>query len=370
MMRKVWASGHKWIGLIAGILLTITCATGVLLSFEKEIIPLTIHKIYYAAPNSSEPLKMVSLLTELQKEESGKSVKSITYPADPARNLVVRFADSPDEEVYVDPYTGKVVGSFIYKGSFFSVVRELHRFLLMGTTGRVIVGSATLCFVIILLSGLFLRLPVSLRKLPRLFRFQWQGNVFRKTYMLHAVLGMYAFVFLLIMSLTGPFWSFSWYNKGLSSLFGIGQTTSNRKANKDAVVKVKQLAASDFSLMSDKLSALAEVQSDWKEMRLTFPDIREKSFSISVIPMRQIHGRQSDTYTYDLKTGNLEKESVFKNKPLQETFRMWVFAVHTGSWGGWFVKLLYGIAALIGATLPITGYLLWWKKRTISKRKK
>lgn len=42
-------------------------------------------------------------------------------------------------------------------------------------------------------------------------------------------------------------------------------------------------------------------------------------------------------------------------------------ALHTGSWGGIITKSLYCITALIGATLPITGYYLWLKKK--SKRK-
>ncbi|MGL4909307.1 MAG: PepSY domain-containing protein, partial [Bacteroidales bacterium] len=35
---------------------------------------------------------------------------------------------------------------------------------------------------------------------------------------------------------------------------------------------------------------------------------------------------------------------------------------HVGSWGGWFSKLLTVIAALIGASLPITGYYFWIKR--------
>ncbi|EJW98583.1 hypothetical protein, membrane [gut metagenome] len=40
-----------------------------------------------------------------------------------------------------------------------------------------------------------------------------------------------------------------------------------------------------------------------------------------------------------------------------------VYALHVGSWGGWVTRILYFITALIGMTLPLTGYYLWWRKR-------
>ena len=42
--------------------------------------------------------------------------------------------------------------------------------------------------------------------------------------------------------------------------------------------------------------------------------------------------------------------------------RGWIYSVHVGSWGGMLTRLLTFIAALIGATLPLTGYYLWIKR--------
>ena len=45
-----------------------------------------------------------------------------------------------------------------------------------------------------------------------------------------------------------------------------------------------------------------------------------------------------------------------------ETRRL-VMSLHTGTWGGALTQTLYFLAALIGGTLPLTGYYLWWKRR-------
>lgn len=40
-----------------------------------------------------------------------------------------------------------------------------------------------------------------------------------------------------------------------------------------------------------------------------------------------------------------------------------MYQLHTGSWGGIVSKIIYFVAALIGAMLPLSGYYIWWQKR-------
>ncbi len=40
-----------------------------------------------------------------------------------------------------------------------------------------------------------------------------------------------------------------------------------------------------------------------------------------------------------------------------------LLSLHTGTWGGTFTRVLYLLAALVGATLPWSGYYIWWKRR-------
>lgn len=39
-----------------------------------------------------------------------------------------------------------------------------------------------------------------------------------------------------------------------------------------------------------------------------------------------------------------------------------IYAVHTGSWGGFTTRVLWFAVALTGATLPLTGYYIWFKR--------
>lgn len=43
--------------------------------------------------------------------------------------------------------------------------------------------------------------------------------------------------------------------------------------------------------------------------------------------------------------------------------KRFLYTLHTGSWGGLPSKIIYFLAALTGAVLPLTGYYLWWYKK-------
>jgi uncharacterized iron-regulated membrane protein len=46
----------------------------------------------------------------------------------------------------------------------------------------------------------------------------------------------------------------------------------------------------------------------------------------------------------------------------------WIYSLDVGDWGGFFGTLLSFLAALLGATLPLTGYY-FWIRRLYGKRK-
>ena len=72
--------------------------------------------------------------------------------------------------------------------------------------------------------------------------------------------------------------------------------------------------------------------------------------------------RKLDQVDYDKRSGVIESTSRFEDKLLRQKLKGYFYAFHTGSWGGWITKVIYFIACLIGGTLPLTGYYLWWKR--------
>lgn len=367
-MRKLLIWLHKWLGIVSGIVIMIICLSGAFLSFERELMPLSIGKKYYASVVTDQSLPLDRINGRIREQFPERDVTTMTIAENPQRNMIVRFADEPQTDVYVNPYTGSIEGTFNYGDSFFGVMRRIHRYLLLDKTGKVITGSCSILFSLILLSGLWIFLTHRKGSVAGLFRIRWKKGGMALLYDLHVVPGIIAMLFLLLMSLTGPFWSFDWYNKAIYNIFGMNTSQVSRSKGAPEKVKVKELTPEQFEMIRHSVDRITPFSEGWKEVEVTLPTMKKDEYSLSVKPYRVLHGRQSDLYTYSAQEGKLLKSALFKDKTFKDNFRIWIFAIHSGSWGGLTTKILYFLAVLVGFSLPLTGYLFWWKKRRKSYR--
>ena len=78
--------------------------------------------------------------------------------------------------------------------------------------------------------------------------------------------------------------------------------------------------------------------------------------------------RAKDTYHFDSATGEITSVERYADKASDSKTKGWVYSVHVGSWGGMFTRVLWFLAAMLGATLPLTGYYLWIKRKFFKKR--
>ena len=79
--------------------------------------------------------------------------------------------------------------------------------------------------------------------------------------------------------------------------------------------------------------------------------------------------RAADRYAFDPTNGQITETNLYDNQDKSGKIRGWIYSVHVGSWGGLPTRILTFLAALIGASLPLTGYYLWIKK-LVGKRKR
>ena len=195
--------------------------------------------------------------------------------------------------------------------------------------GRILTAVSAICMSIVLLSGVVIWWPKTKKALKSRLTVSTNKGFRRFVYDSHVSLGIYVFIFLFLMALTGPVFSFGWYRTGMSKLFGQPMPPKEMKMQqpkdgmKQGGTNDKAFAPTDASQMKGQPQAHKEGAKDMKGDH---------------------HGKKP-------KGGKLFKQ------------------LHTGSWGGWFSRVLYAIAAFIGGFLPISGYYLWWKRRSAKKKK-
>jgi uncharacterized iron-regulated membrane protein len=101
-----------------------------------------------------------------------------------------------------------------------------------------------------------------------------------------------------------------------------------------------------------------------KQENPNFKTITIRDGAISVAQRRTFgNSRDMDNYSFDAATGEITAHNPYAAQPRTNKIRGWIYSIHAGTWGGWFSKIITCLAALIGASLPLTGYYIFYKKR-------
>ena len=221
-IKAVLLQVHSIAGLVLALLLSLIALTGVIMSFEDEIVDHLNAGIMQVAPRTTPALLPDELVARLKAVPDAGKVTAIMLSSDPSAAVHVRFARDEQgarpSSLYVDPYDGHVLG--VPRGEdFFATVRRLHRWLLIPGDakgwGRQITGVAALGLIVMLISGLVLRWPrrassVKMWLKPNL---GLSGRGLHRS--LHAVIGTWVLPVYLVMTLTGLWYSFDWYKDGV-----------------------------------------------------------------------------------------------------------------------------------------------------------
>ncbi|MBQ8336452.1 MAG: PepSY domain-containing protein [Bacteroidaceae bacterium] len=376
--RNIFKQLHLWVSVPFGLAITVICFTGAMLVFEKEITALCTAEIRSVEPKGAPlPLGVLAEKVACTLPDDVK-VTGISVPASDEEAYKVNLSKPRRAAVYVDQYTGEIKGRS-ERLPFFNVMFRMHRWLMDSQPkdggifwGKMIVGASTLAFVAILITGLVVWLPRNRKSLRNRLKIVAAKGWQRFWYDLHVAGGFYALLLLLAMSLTGLTWSFQWYRNGFYNVFGIetqqntqvGGKSDNKKDGKgnEARKERKEKAGNPYEYWQEAYDAVMAKESEFKQITVS-------DGSISVSRGGFGNQRASDKYIFDKRTGKITGYEPYSENAPSSKMRGWIYSVHAGTWGGVFTQVLYFLAAMLGATLPLTGYYLWIK-RLLRKRKR
>lgn len=399
-MRKIFRNIHLWLSVPFGILITLICFSGAALVFEKEVMELCHHELYFVKKVEAAPLPMEQLMTKVAATlPDSVSVTGVNISSDPERAYQVTLSKPRRASMYVDQYTGEIMGKY-ERAPFFNFMFRMHRWLLDSMKqdggifwGKMIVGTSTLMFVFVLISGIVVWWPRTRKALKNSLKIVANKGWRRFWYDLHVAGGMYALVFLLAMALTGLTWSFQWYRTGFYKTFGVEVQPSmghgNAAANATAKggkreespegrsrrpgnrsEKPEGRGEHSESREGRKRSPYTNWQQVYEQLAEANPDYKLISVSdgsASVALPRFGNQRGTDRYKFNPRNGEITETTLYKDLDNSGKIRGWIYSVHVGSWGGMLTRILTFIAALVGASLPLTGYYLWIRR--LMKRK-
>ncbi|WP_420154585.1 PepSY-associated TM helix domain-containing protein [Siphonobacter sp.] len=379
LFRKVNNWLHLWLGLISGVIVFIVCITGCIWVFNDEITGLL-------EPNSriEKQNKPVLKPSELKQIASNvfpdKRVVYAIYRMGRAAEVSLGEGRRGDHTVILNPYTGEVLGKKVLEKDgtdFFRFILNGHRALwLPYPIGRPIVNYGTLVFVVLLITGLIWWYPKKWNKstVDKSFKIKWGASFKRLNLDLHNVLGFYSLLFLLAIAMTGMVYGIEWYSKGLYWATSGGDSLPPIARNSSDTLQAQKFYTVDQA-MDKAWNTVINRHPDAEGFYYSYPSPKDAKapIAITIYPSRT-HFYDNQGYAFDQHTlKEFPKDKIY-GKPFTEAstgaqIRRMNYDIHVGSVLGFPGKVLAFLASLIGASLPVTGFLVWWNRKGFGKGK-
>jgi len=265
--------------------------------------------------------------------------------------------------LFLNPYTGAVLGEFDQRKSFFHFIEEIHRGLVAGRVGKLVMGINSIIFLFILGTGIVLWWPAARNMFTQRLKIKWGSSWKRLNHDFHIVLGFYASLFLFIMALTGVGMSFDWVGKTINTL-----THSPQQRMEPPTSAAAAPGAAAFG--ADAALAFARQQApDAESYSVQLPKEPTGSIQVGILRPGAITERATDDVYLDQHTGQVLRQQTYAEKPVGQRIRGLFKPIHTGAIFGWPSKVLALVIVLLGVTFPITGTILWLNRTRKSKKK-
>ncbi len=411
--RTLWR-WHFYAGLFVMPSLLVLAITGTLYCFQPQLEPLLYPHRLIVKPAATPRLRENALLDGARAAiPAAATITTVSINPDPTRSMefVFRSAEGEKQSIYVNPYTGEVLGTLSVEHRFMQVDRMIHRKLLLGKPGELIMELAACWTLVMIGTGIALwwpREPLSIRRMF-LPRFALRGRPFLKN--LHAVMGIWLAAGALAFVLTGLPWSGSWGKnfKALATQANLGSPagawggshlhstipdrsgnavmTNGRSVNGDmeqmpgmvmddlplqktpwAVGDTHvpqsqggvQLRSAASSLSLERVIAIARSRGVAGSYDVVLPTSPTGVYTVSSFPADP---KLERTLHIDQYSGTVLQDIGYEDYGAVSKAVSYGTSLHMGRYFGLANQLLCAAISLGLAGMAVTGCVMWWKRR-------
>jgi uncharacterized iron-regulated membrane protein len=266
-------------------------------------------------------------------------------------------ASMPEEiELSINPYTGELLGDLEKANGLMGYVHGFHTHFLAGKVGSAIVGWSAVCLLLLNLTGIILWWR------RKIVRFRWNLNGAAFHFHAHQAVGIYAWAFLMVLSLTGI--ALHW--EGPAGRLADRLTGSPPPAK---MLPADPVQAGAVPLESDQLVSIAEKSAPGAQVTViqlaTNPQAPVRI--IMKYPEDRTPAGRTNLFL-DAYTGKVRQLTDARSAPLSFNLtRLWNRQYHTGDIFGWPTQLLALVSSLALLIMAITGPMIWYKRKRTSQ---
>ena len=403
MFKKTFFQIHWFLGITAGLVLSIMGVTGAIYSYEQQILKWINTDSYTVQAQSGPKLSPAELYQHFKQQNPEMQINSVSLDASPTGSSTVNIAKEGARRGYnmmVNPYTAEVLPEI--KGrEFFQFIQQLHRYLTMGPVGKQITGACALMLIFFVLSGLYLRWPKrhSVKQWLAV-KPQLKGRNF--IWDLHAVVGTWVVIFYLILACTGLYWSYDWWRNGMFKVLGVerpqpemqqgqggrggeeqgrsagesrgegaGERVPRSEGQRENRGEGRERGVDDTLLLTALNKSWAGFQNEFndKYSTVTFniPKKADGELKLSFTDVEVQHERARNNATYNYQDAAFTSVEMYEDKKLNEKIMSSMLPVHRGSFFGPIYQFFAMVASLLMPLFFVTGWMLYLKRRKQKK---
>ena len=362
-IRKIIFWSHLVVGVATGLVVFVLAATGVLLTYETQILRWAEHRV--AVEAGGAPLD-ADALAEAALFETGGQATALVFENDP--DAPVTATTGRRGKLLLDPYTGAALGDGeTGVGRLFETATGLHRWLSfsgMNGAGRAVTGAANLGFFFLLLSGAYLWLPRIWRwariKYLVLFRRSYPSAQVRD-YHWHHIFGFWALIPLVVVVFTGVTMSYDRVQGVVMTLAGVGAGEEEEGPGGTAPGATLQPAETGATL-SDILAAAKAHNPAWRRVTLDLPGTAAEDVTATVDTGPGRQPTRQERLTLARADAQVLAVRGYSDEPTAARTFLFLRFGHTGEFFGVIGQTLAGLASLATLFMVYTGLALAWRR--------
>jgi uncharacterized iron-regulated membrane protein len=377
MVRSFWVDPRKtklrkWIfyihfyaGLIAGMLFSVVGITGSAIVFVPEL------RVIEAPGDADvhadgEALPLQAIFQKIRQSRPRDYVESFSsanerdsFELTPNKSLNFRsYAPNGDRiQTFIDQYTGKILCQYNYNHRFLQKIYELHDNLLGGLSGRRVNAWFAMLLLVVSVAGLMLWWRG--QRYWRLgFEYRTQASWKRQVWDLHNLGGFLFFLPLLILAVTGIYYSYESEYAAIASALTHGP----------AIIHVPKIPGDPTRRrpLDEIIAASDRAAPDCRPTIVEFPKRSDEDISVRVHCPADPHAVGLSYVYVDPVTAQVRGVDRFYAAPRGVQIIRMMTPLHYGDVGGPITRILWILIGVTPAVFFVTGLLMWWN-RSVSK---
>ena len=361
---------HRWTGLFLAFWLFALACSGVVLVFYDELDHFLNQDLYSVEPGDAS-LMPAALVSAATAAYPGAYVFELDLPNGPDESARLQLRPRKDaetayagrREVFVDPYTGTVIGDRGYgeakldRRHLPGAIYQLHRNFLLGDPMLWFLGLVAVLWLGMQAVGVFLAFP-RLKFWRKSFRIRKGATGIALFYDLHRSAGLWLLPVTLIAALTGL--SFQWSGTFSAAVSFFSSVTPHHYSEARSLPEPVHAPPSAFD------RAVSATQATTKGAGIDrIRQLPDKGLLwVYSFDRRDIYEEGRRWTFVDVMDGRVVSDRHQAEGSVGDAFLAWQYPLHSGKALGWLGRMIVlcaGLAVLAGL---VSGCVVWFRKRS------